>query len=71
MGKGVIELRNEFRLNLVERKLHASNRSVRSIAEECGFSNMTQFYRLYKRTFGRMPRKGGLFVERGPYFSSL
>jgi AraC-like DNA-binding protein len=56
-GKGFIQLRNEFRLELAESYLASSSMSVRVVAEECGFSNMTQFYKAYKDYFGRLPRE--------------
>jgi AraC-like DNA-binding protein len=57
IGKGFVQLRNEFRLDLAKRKLFSTGQSVRSIADECGFTNITQFYKLYKDTFGKLPRE--------------
>jgi AraC-like DNA-binding protein len=54
---GLIDLRNEFRLNLIEYKLHTTTDSVKKIAEAHGFSNPTYFYKLYKEYFGHMPRE--------------
>lgn len=56
IGKGFVQLRNEFRLNIAENKLMSTNLPVRTIAEECGFTNVTHFYKVYKEYFGKLPR---------------
>lgn len=56
-GKSFLELRNEFRMALVEKRLSASSLTVKQAAEECGFTNMTQFYKVYRDHFGRLPRE--------------
>lgn len=57
IGYGFVHLRNNFRLDLVERKLRTTSIPVKRIADECGFSNYTQFYKLYRSYFGRLPRE--------------
>lgn len=57
VGRSFVQLRNEFRMELAEQYLSSTSLSVRSIAEECGFSNMNQFYKNYKNYYGRLPRE--------------
>lgn len=56
VGKGFVDLRNEFRLERIEEMLSTTALPVQKIAEQCGFSNQTHFYRLYREHFGRLPR---------------
>jgi len=57
IGKSFIALRNEFRMEYAEKRLLNSTLPVKKIAEECGFANVTQFYKTYREHFGRFPRK--------------
>lgn len=65
-GCGFVQLRNNFRLDLAEKRLNATNLPVKRIAEECGFSNYTQFYKLYKEYFGRFPRQAEA-LDQNPF----
>ncbi len=46
-----------LRLNRVQELFMTTDRSVSSIAMECGFRNMSNFYRLYKKHVGPLPQK--------------
>ena len=56
-GKSFVDIRNEFRMERAEKLLSSSDISVRDAAEQCGFTNITQFYKVYREYFGRLPRK--------------
>ncbi len=56
-GKNFVQLRNEFRLLRVEEQLNLTTLAVKTVAEQCGFHDSTQFYRLYRSYFGRRPRE--------------
>lgn len=58
-GKSFVTIRNEFRMELAEKLLSSSDITVRDVAEQCGFTNITQFYKVYRDYFGRLPRKDG------------
>ena len=47
-----------LRLNRVQELFLTTDRTVASIAMECGFRNMSNFYRLYKKHVGELPQKG-------------
>jgi|GEM_PF-619236 len=57
VGRGFVQLRNEFRMELAEQYLSSTSLSVRAVAEECGFKNMNQFYKNYKSYFNKLPRE--------------
>ncbi len=46
-----------LRLNRVQELFMTTDRSVSAIAMECGFRNMSNFYRLYKKHIGPLPQK--------------
>lgn len=56
-GKSFVTIRNEFRMERAEKLLSSSDIPVRDVAEQCGFTNITQFYKVYRDYFGRLPRK--------------
>lgn len=56
-GKSPIEYRNDIRLNKAKKQLESGQYTVAETAEECGFSNLSFFTRLYKRRFGHSPKK--------------
>jgi len=56
-GKSFVTIRNEFRMERAEKLLSSSDIPVRDVAEQCGFSNITQFYKVHREYFGRLPRK--------------
>lgn len=47
----------EYRLNRVNELLSESDLSISEIATNCGFTNLSFFNRIYKRTFGTTPIK--------------
>ena len=57
-GRGFSEYVTKLRLNKVQELFLTTDRSVSSIAMECGFRNMSNFYRLYKKHVGPLPGKG-------------
>ena len=46
-----------LRLNKVQELAMTTDRTMTSIAMECGFRNMSNFYRLYKKHVGELPQK--------------
>jgi AraC-like DNA-binding protein/mannose-6-phosphate isomerase-like protein (cupin superfamily) len=56
-GKSFVTIRNEFRMEHAEKLLCSSDIPVRDVAEQCGFTNITQFYKVYREYFGYLPRK--------------
>ncbi len=55
-GKSFLELRNDFRLEAIEQELRTSDKTVRALAQEYGFTNTTYFYRIYRQRYGHPPR---------------
>lgn len=56
IGLSFLELRNAFRLDQIHYSLHTTDLPVRALAERFGFYNITYFYQLYKKRYGRLPR---------------
>lgn len=56
-GKGFSEYVTMLRLNKVQELIMTTDRTMTSIAMECGFRNMSNFYRLYKKHVGELPQK--------------
>ena len=56
-GKNLSEYVKEKRLLAVARMLCESDESTVSIAQRCGFSDISQFYKLFKAEFGCTPNK--------------
>ncbi len=54
-NRGFSEYLTMLRLNRVQELFLTTDRSVSSIAMECGFRNMSNFYRLYKKHIGPLP----------------
>ncbi len=52
-----IQYQNECRLQIADTLLKTSDKSVREIAEHCGFDDVCYFSRCYKRRFGVSPLK--------------
>ena len=46
---------NELRLEYAANLLHTSNLSVTSICYECGFENLSWFYKLFEKKYGTTP----------------
>ena len=57
MGKSPIEHRNDMRLSKARIKLQSGEYNVTEAAENCGFSNLSFFIRLYKKKFGYTPKR--------------
>ena len=56
-NRGFSEYLTKLRLNRVQELFLTTDRSVSSIAMECGFRNMSNFYRLYKKHIGPLPQR--------------
>ena len=56
-GKSPIDYRNDLRLLNAKNKLMSGEYNVSEAAEECGFSNLSFFIRLYKKKYGYTPKK--------------
>lgn len=56
-GKSPVEYRNDSRLAKAKIILQSKELNVAETAEECGFSNLSFFIRLYKKRFGHTPKK--------------
>ena len=56
-NKGFSEYLTMLRLNRVQELFLTTDRTVASIAMECGFRNMSNFYRLYKKHIGPLPQR--------------
>ena len=54
-GKNLSEYVNEKRLFAAARLLRKGNETAAAIAQKCGFSDTSQFYRLFKSEFGCTP----------------
>lgn len=52
-----VQYQNECRLQIADTLLKTSDKSVREIAEHCGFDDVCYFSRCYKRRFGVSPIK--------------
>lgn len=48
---------NELKLNYAINLMHSSNLSITDICYECGFSNISWFYKLFEREYGSSPSK--------------
>lgn len=55
VGVSPIDYRNGIRLDRAEQLIASGECSVSEAAAQVGFSNLSFFYRLYKRRFGRAP----------------
>ena len=63
-GRGFSEYLTMLRLNRVQELFLTTDRPVTAIAMECGFRNMSNFYRLYKKHIGPLPGRKGADRER-------
>ena len=54
-GQSPIEYRNSLRLANARNLLLYSDYSVEEVSRRCGFTNLSFFYRLYRRTYGKKP----------------
>jgi len=55
LGKNYIEYLNDFRLNIACSYLLGSSMAIVEICIECGFCNLPNFYRLFKKRKGITP----------------
>lgn len=56
-GQTPIEYRNQLRLKMAQGMLKSGEYNVSETAERCGFSNLSFFSRLYKKTYKTTPKK--------------
>jgi len=56
-GHSPIDYRNDLRLSHAKNKLQSGEYNVSEVAEQCGFSNLSFFTRLYKKKYGYTPKK--------------
>lgn len=54
-GQRFKELVNRNRLELAAKRLKYGNKTVREIADECGFENVSHFHRLFRQYFHKTP----------------
>ncbi len=57
MKMTVVQYITAYRISLADVMLKESEKSIDGIAEECGFSDISYFYRCYKRLRGTSPKK--------------
>ena len=57
MGKSIITALNEIRLKHAAKMLTENDSNVSEIALECGFNDLSYFYRSFKKTYGETPGK--------------
>ena len=57
MKTSFIHYLNDYRLTMAHRMLPASQESILTIAEQCGFDNLSYFNRLFKRKYGVTPKQ--------------
>ncbi len=56
-GKNYIEYLNDLRLGIASRHLVDTNKSVSEISYECGFNNLSNFNRIFKKRKGYTPKE--------------
>ena len=57
MGVSFVSYLNDFRLNVAARLLSTNDESVLSVAENCGFFNLSYFNRMFKKKYGVTPSR--------------
>lgn len=55
LGQTTTDLVNALRLNYAARELRLTSRPIEQLAAECGFENLSYFYRRFKAKFGLPP----------------
>ena len=55
-GNTFVTFLNEYRLGMVARKLLETDYSVEYIAKSCGFQNLSNFNKLFKKTYATTPQ---------------
>ena len=56
-GKSAMSYLTEYRLRIADLMLSGSGESVGTVAEKCGFGDLTHFCRAYKAQYGASPRQ--------------
>lgn len=56
-GKSWLNFVRELRLTHARRLLHATSRSIVSICFECGFEDLSNFYRAFRKSCGMSPQQ--------------
>ena len=57
MGVSFVSYLNDFRLNVAARLLSSNDESILSVAENCGFFNLSYCNRMFKKKYGVTPGK--------------
>jgi AraC family transcriptional regulator, dual regulator of chb operon len=57
LGKTPTEVINETRLQVAVKRLIESSDSILDISLDCGFNNLSYFYKIFKKKYGIPPRK--------------
>lgn len=71
-GKSFVGNLNEIRVGNVNRMLIHTSHSISEIAYKCGFDNLTNFYRIFRKTKGITPKEfRNCHFRCGVHFSSL
>lgn len=60
-GESIVDYANKYRVFVAYKMLLTTNKSVREIAHEVGFSNISYFNRQFKRMFNTTPSKAKLY----------
>jgi AraC family transcriptional regulator, dual regulator of chb operon len=55
-GKSATDLVNEMRLDYASKQLRLTDRAIQAIAADCGLTNLSYFYRLFRKRFSTTPR---------------
>jgi AraC family cel operon transcriptional repressor len=56
-GKSPQELINQMRMHYAEQALRLSNASILHICYDCGLSNVSHFYRMFRKSYGMTPKQ--------------
>jgi len=56
-GKNFVEYFNDLRLGIATRMLVNSNKTIAEITFECGFNNLSNFHRLFKKKKNCTPKE--------------